>query len=191
LESFVFEKYLLQVGSNGFFKTFQVLFKQLAIHDAVVELAAKLLEPSEHFASHVVVVHVGLDFGEHLVVLDPVLREGSVLVDDQVNYVQTGQHLSQVVKNGVVSDFFEGGVIHRVLRVEKAVHLQQNVFRNSDQLAHGVQKLIEHGQAPRQFDFHVAGSFLQRTLVFVKTSALPEIDERVEKLLFDFVFDVY
>jgi hypothetical protein len=94
LEGFVFEQCLLKICSDGFLQTFQILLKQLTIHDAVVEFAAELLETSEHLARHVVVVHVGLDLCEHLVVLNPILGEGGVLVDDQVNNIQAGQHLS-------------------------------------------------------------------------------------------------
>jgi hypothetical protein len=88
LESFVFEKCFLKIGSNGLLKTLQILFEQLTIHDAIVKFTAKLLEPSEHLASHVVIVHVGLDLCEHLVVLDPILGEGGVFINDQVNDIQ-------------------------------------------------------------------------------------------------------
>jgi hypothetical protein len=36
-------------------------------------------------------------------------------------------------------------VEHGVLRVEKTVHLQQDILRNSDKLTHRVQELVKDG----------------------------------------------
>jgi len=58
LESFVFEESFLKVSSDSLFQTLQILLEQLAIHDTVVQFAAELLKSPQHFAGHVVVIHV-------------------------------------------------------------------------------------------------------------------------------------
>ena len=86
------------------------------------------LHLAEHSFLNSVCIHIGLDLLEHLIVLGPIVLKTDVVFDNQINHVQIGQNLAQIVKNGPVADFLERLLINGVFRVEESVHLQEHVF---------------------------------------------------------------
>lgn len=113
-KSLVFEECFAQVVSNICLEHLKILLIQLSRQDIRVELLYVLLHLAQHSFLDSIRVHIGLHLLEHLIVLRPIVFKADVVFDDQVNHVEVGQDLAQIVENGPVADLFEGLLVHSV-----------------------------------------------------------------------------
>ena len=101
-------------------------------------------------------MRVDLGLHEHLVVLLPEGLEVGVLLDDQVNDVQSRQDLSEVIEDLVIDHFLEGVGVHFVLSIEQTVHLVHDVLGKINDPPDGVKEVVEDLQSSADLEFLVA-----------------------------------
>ena len=101
----------------------------------VIQALAESLQLLDHLGGDCVSIRVGLNLGKHLVVDHPVVLEGKVVLYDQVNDVEIGQDIAQVVKDAIVVQLLEALLVDGIaLLTEKPIHLQYHILGQSDNL---------------------------------------------------------
>jgi hypothetical protein len=136
-------------------ESIEVIIVELAAQDVLIDFLAKFHDFLEVFRCDIILLRVDLRLHEHLVVLLPESLEIGVLLNDEINDVQSGENLPEVVEDFMVDHLLERVGVNLVFTIKQAVHLVNDVLGEIYDSSDHIEELVENFESSTDLEFEV------------------------------------